>query len=106
MNKYEELTKALIRAKDIALIYANSEDGGTCNFDNPAITYKGMKKSLVIKAIEAAGLRAFDWKLGENYLVISGGCFGQGNRRTRMAETMTESLKSSGYQAITYYQMD
>ncbi len=106
MNKYELLTQALLKAKQAALVYANFEDGGTCNFDNPAITYKGMKKSLVIKAIEAAGLRAFKWKLGENYLVISGGCFGQGNRRTRMAEVMTESLKADGYQALTYYQMD
>jgi hypothetical protein len=107
MTKYEQLTNALLKAVEAAKRYANTEDGGTCNFDSPAISYRGMKKSLVEKAIEAAGLRSYEWKLfGEKMLVICGGCYGQGNCRTRMAEAMTGSLKASGYAAMTYYQMD
>lgn len=106
MTKYEALTEALIKAVEIAKLYEGTEDGGTCNFDSPAITYKGMRKSLVMEAIKKAGLRSFEWKCVENYLVICGGCCGQGNRRTRMAEAMTESLKASGYEVMTYYQMD
>ena len=106
MTKYEALTEALKKAVEAAGKYADTEDGGTCNFDAPAIAYKGMRKSLVIEAIKKAGLRSYDWKCGQNYLVICGGCHGQGNRRTSMAEAMTESLRASGYECTTYYQMD
>jgi hypothetical protein len=34
-DKYIELTNALIKAKEEAQKYINTEDGGTCNFDIP-----------------------------------------------------------------------
>ena len=105
-DKYEALTLILKKAVKHAEKYADTEDGGTCNFDSPALAYQGYKKSLVIKAIEHAGLHCFEWGYGTKRLVICGGCHGQGNRRTRMAEAMTEILKASGYDCITYYQMD
>ena len=108
-EKYTELTKALIKAKEAAQVYMNSEDGGTCNFDSPAIDYRAMhmRKGNAVEAIRAAGLRCFDWKSwGGTRLVICGLGAGQGNRNTRMAEAARQSLKESGVEAFMYYQMD
>jgi hypothetical protein len=108
-NKYVELTKALKKAKEAAQAYANTEDGGTCNFDSPAIDYRAMhmSKAKAKEAIGAAGLRSFDWKSwGGMRLVICGIGAGQGNRNTRMAEAAYESLKADGMEACMYYQMD
>ena len=104
-NKYVELTKALKKAKEAAQAYANTEDGGTCNFDSPAIDYREMhmSKAKAEEAITAAGLSCFEWN---RRFVVCGIGSGQGNRRTRMAEAAYESLKADGIAATMYYQMD
>lgn len=107
--KYTALTAALEQAKEAAQKYATSEDGGTCNFDSPAIDYRKMhmSKAGAQKAIEDAGLRSFEWKSwGGIRLVICGIGKGQGNRNTRMAEAAEKSLKASGIEVYMYYQMD
>ena len=109
IDKYAELTTALELAKSAALVYADTEDGGTCNFDSPTINYREMhmSKAKAEKAIRAAGLRCFDWKCyGPTQLVVSGIGYGQGNRRSRMAEAAHKSLKSAGIPTGMYYQMD
>ena len=109
MNKYEEITNALLKAKEVAQEFINTEDGGTCNFDSPTIDYREMhlQKSKVIEAIEAAGLRCFEWNLYKNIkLVVCGIGSGQGNRKTRMAEAAYNSLKKDGISTGMYYQMD
>ena len=108
-SKYDTLTTALKQAKEAAQIYANTEDGGTCNFDSPAIDYRAMhmSKAKAREAVQAAGLRCFDWKsYGGVSLVICGIGSGQGNRNTRMAEAANESLQTSGISTHMYYQMD
>jgi len=108
-SKVTELTNALIKAKEEAQKYINTEDGGTCNFDCPAIDYREMhmSKAKAVEAIKNAGLRCFEWKSwGGMMLVICGIGAGQGNRNTRMAEAAHESLKSSGISATMYYHMD
>ena len=108
-NKYVELTKALKKAKEAAQAYANTEDGGTCNFDSPAIDYQEMhmSKAKAEEAITAAGLSCFEWNSwAGKRLVVCGIGSGQGNRRTRMAEAAYESLKADGIAATMYYQMD
>jgi len=108
-NKYVELTKALKKAKEAAQAYANTEDGGTCNFDSPAIDYRKMhmSKAKAKEAITAAGLQCFEWNsLAGKLLVICGIGAGQGNRRSRMAKAACESLKADGIAATMYYQMD
>jgi cell division GTPase FtsZ len=108
-DKYTELTNALIKAKEEAQKYINTEDGGTCNFDSPAIDYRAMhmSKAKAAEAIKAAGLRCFEWKSwGDMLLVICGIGAGQGNRNTRMAEAAYESLKNSGISATMFYQME
>lgn len=108
-NKYANLKNALERAKETAEVYVNTEDGGTCNFDSPAIDYRSMQmiKSKAIEAIQNAGLRCFEWKCyGSNLLVVCGIGKGQGNRRTRMSEAACQSLKNDKIAACMYYQMD
>jgi len=106
-NKYVELTKALKKAKEAAQAYANTEDGGTCNFDSPAIDYRKMhmSKAKAEEAITAAGLRCFEWNSwAGKRLVVCG--IGSGQGRTRMAEAAYESLKADGIAVTMYYQMD
>lgn len=109
IDKYAALTAALVQAKEAAQKYINTEDGGTCNFDSPAIDYRAMhmSKGKAVEAILAAGLRCFEWKSwGGNRLVICGLGEGQGNRNTRMAEAAEKSIKSVGIVTAMYYQMD
>ena len=108
-GKYTELIKALERAKEAAQVYANTEDGGTCNFDSPAIDYRAMhmRKSNAEEAIRAAGLRSFEWdSWSGKRLVVCGIGYGQGNRNSRMAEAAHQSLQSGGIPSMMYYQMD
>jgi cell division GTPase FtsZ len=108
-SKYATLTAALERAKKVAQLFAGTEDGGTCNFDSPAIDYRAMhmSKAKAEEAIQAAGLRCFEWKSwGGMRLVICGIGQGQGNRNTRMAEAAEESLRADNIAASMYYQMD
>lgn len=105
-NKYAELTTALEQAKKAAQLYVNTEDGGTCNFDNPVIDYRAMhmSKAKAEEAIRAAGLRCFGWKsYGGMRLVVCGIGYGQGNRNTRMAEAAEKALKAAGIETGMYY---
>lgn len=108
----ERLKRALLRAGIAAAARITDEDGGTCNFDSPVLFCKesGLKKMDAICAIEQAGLRCREWIVrgvkGERPLIISGFQFGQGDRRSHMAEAFEQSLKAEGYMTGMYYQMD
>ena len=87
---------------------ANPEDGGTCNFDSPTLILPRWRKALVKQAAKEAGSNCFEWKSfgvsGE--FVFSTLTGGQGNARTRNAEAVKNMLKTMGYDASMYYQMD
>lgn len=107
--KYERLTEALRRAITAAqLAVAESrEDGGTCNFDAPALLLPGCTEKRVEEAAKKAGCGCFKWNLyGTKYFVFPLRVGGQGNSRTLAAETAKESLAADGYHASVYYQMD
>lgn len=106
-GKYAQLRDDLIQCKDLALTIEDNDDGGTCNFDAPAIVANRWKESLVQQAAKEAGLSAFKWRPYRNTMFVFGVPGpGQGNMRTRKAEAMTAYLKSKGYDAIMYCQMD
>lgn len=108
-KKIGELTEALKRAVLAAKVYADSEDGGACNFDAPKISLPGWSEKSVMAACKAAGLSMFPhrWCSGaQKGYVICGGTSGQGNRRSRMAEAMAVSLSGDGYDCLTYEEMD
>lgn len=83
---YKALTEALIKAKEAARAAGvGVYDGGTCNFDNPAMVFDRKERAEAEKAIEAAG---------------------QGDQRTTMAEAFKDSMQAQGYKCGMYYQMD
>ena len=122
LSAAEKLRRALLRAWHKALtVIGDGEDGGTCNFDSPALDFAacGMKQKEAEQLIESVGLRCYDWKPFKNcrgadgkmirhpkYLVICGFQQGQGNCRTRMACEFCRSLNLDGCEAMMYYQMD
>lgn len=106
-ERSENLKKALIRAKERALLYAGIDDGGTCNFDSPMIRLFRWRQSEIEEAFNGAGLRYYDTTIfGTKYYVVCGGTYGQGNRRTAMAEEMCRIIQAAGFDATMYYQMD
>lgn len=108
-KKINDLTEALKRAVLAAQELKDTEDGGTCNFDSPKLFLDGWSRKSIETACKAAGLVCFDHKLflkDKVGWVICGGTSGQGNRRTRMAERMAESLTNDGYTCYMYYQAD
>ena len=106
-ERSENLKKALIRAKEAALLFAGVNDGGTCNFDSPMIRLYRWRQAEIEEAFNGTGLRYFDTTIfGTKYYVVCGGAYGQANRRTTMAEEMCRIIKEAGFEATMYYQMD
>ena len=104
---YEKLTKDLATAKrDTMLAIMNdNDDGGTCNFDTPILLLKGVRMNKLESAAVNAGVRISKW--GTGYYHINGDFLcGQGNIRTKCAETFAKSLRSNGWEAYVYYAMD
>lgn len=117
----EGLARALKRAAIASAAHIEDEDGGTCNFDSPALDFAacGISRANAERVIKAVGLSCFDWRpykgyRGEDgkivkaptYLVIGGFTSGQGDRRTSMAEAFCERMNAEGFRTQMYYQMD
>lgn len=105
-EKAVALIAALRKAKEAALRYKDVEDGGTCNFDTPTIRLERWQEKTVKIICKIAGLDCSKW---ENYYMnyhILGGCYGQANRRTDMAEAFAKSLENDGYKASVWYAID
>lgn len=82
-------------------------DGGTCNFDSPAIALPRWNSELVQRAAKEAGSSCYKWdSFGEKFWVVVPRTGAQGFARTANAEAMTKALQMAGYRATTYYQMD
>lgn len=107
MTRYEMLTLDLIRAANSAKPFADTEDGGTCNFDSMTLSLPRWKREKVKDAVSRAGLRCWAHSAwGAIEYVISVPVARQANARTRQAEAMRASMKERGYDAGMYYQMD
>jgi hypothetical protein len=110
MNKIEieKLADALKRADKAALAVANTEDGGTCNFDTPLIKLPRWKTSEIKEVSEKSGIEIGDQLSGwhKGYRFVDTTKHGQANCRTRMAEAAYHSLEADGYDVCMYYQMD
>lgn len=112
MPKYdvEAIAKAIKEAAAHAKAAADFEDWddmGTCNFDQPYLSAKGMTKAQAAKVEELSGVgSSIGSFLGMRVLFIYGALEGQGNRRTKIAEDMKRELQAAGLDAGVYYQMD
>ena len=111
----ERFTRALERATVAGYAFAESDDGGTCNLDSPALSINrealkqmNMDRKTIEAAITDAGLTCWEQKsyFFSRRLVINGAFFGQANRRERMAKAFAKSLEEAGYPATMYRQMD
>ena len=104
IDKYEQLTLDLQHAgKTAAMLFGDSEDGGTCNLDAITMTLPHWNTNKVKTAAEAAGMSA--WK-SSGYFVINPRTSGQANRRTRICGAIKKELKSKGYDVGMFYMVD
>lgn len=106
-EKINKLITALNKAKTAANEFADSEDGGSCNFDSCVIkllrwTENDINEVKNISGI-SIGTQLSGWHKG--YRIVSIGS-GQANRNKRMAEAAKKSLKEDGYDVYMYYELD
>lgn len=105
-KEFEALEMALLKANNDAQAYADTEDGGSCNFDSLAIKVKATEKQM-----SQLDWGSYKWSKrdptdGKTWYVVVLDYCGQGNRRSRMAEAACESMREQGYETTVYYQMD
>lgn len=106
-ERYKKLAESLKVAVEAAKAVAGGEDGGTCNFDSMSLDLPRWNQNLIELSAKEAGIRVFDTKIFRHkYYIFSVPFGGQGNARTRQAEAMAQAMKSAGYDASVYYQID
>lgn len=104
-KEIDKLEMAILKAEKEAQKYADTEDGGSCNFDTPMIKVKATEKQLAQMdwQVFKVGKRQSDRETWYQVLI---NLSGQGNRRTRMAEAAAKSLQEQGYESSVYYEID
>ena len=107
-GRYKKLADDLKGALAYGLERKGDDDGGTSNFDAPALSLPKWEKKKVEAAAKTAGLGCFVWNLWGSKLYVFSirEGVGQGLTRTKAAEAMAECLKGLGYEAMTYCQAD
>lgn len=107
-GKYAKLRDDLIAAYAETEHLEQTEDGGTCNFDAPVLHLERWNAAKIMQAAEEAGGHARRWTWGKTMMgwIFSTRSSGQGSRRTRRAEAISEAMKAKGYDASMYYQAD
>lgn len=106
-----ELKAAIEAAQSKAMEFKDADDGGTCNFDTPVIKLpEGIKPKKDLEGyLDQYGRPMLEKACGrmwKGWYFVNIDLYGQGNRRTAMAEAAAKSLEASGLQAGVYYQMD
>lgn len=97
------LEAAVKTASEAAMQHADTEDGGTSNFDTCYIWLsipKRLRDQSSLHFSEGWGLYRGSWSISELP------AHGQGNMRTRMAEAAARSLCAAGYRATVRYEID
>ena len=109
----QQLISALKNA-EIAAIAADpgqDADGGTCNFDKPAIRIPNIRKDTMkeIAQISKIDLYPFHWLGNKVWYWVGTSANGQANRRTTMMQAALRVLKDECTEEVMvngYYQMD
>lgn len=108
-GKYAKLRDDLHTALQAGLAAetANPEDGGASNFDAASLYLPRWAKNKIYQAAQEAGTICTTWELcGRRRYVFEPHTHGQGNARSRNAEAITAVLRSMGYDAYNYRQID
>lgn len=100
----EDLTAAVKEAYEIALNTV-CDDGGTCNMDRPALSYRYMNATAneVLKAIKDAGVDSYESCGYINISIPGGYC---GSCRKARAEAFSASLQRRGFPCYVRYIID
>lgn len=109
MDKYEKLTEDIKKAlaAGAAAEAARPGDGGTCNFDSPALRLPRWIGKKIQAAAEAAGTFADDWDLyGHKYWIIWPNCKGHADARCVYSRAMCKAFDDLGYDCTEYCQAD
>ena len=109
-ESWHKLVSDLAEAKALAQS-CECFDGGTCNFDSPALYIPdGMTYQQVAACCACAGVSCYDWKPSKHSpaLVVLCSCagIGQADRRTKGAESAQHFLQEHGWNCTMYYRMD
>ena len=105
-EKVARLADVFRIADEAARRWECAEDGGTCNFDCPAIRLFRWRDADVKKAATMAGVTAYKWEGNFYNWHIFGNFKGQADRRTAMAEEFKDVLTAAGYDCMLYCQAD
>lgn len=93
---HAKLVDAFIAARNAALAAdpGQDNDGGTCNFDTPAIRIDRLPEPKLIAAASEAGLTVcgFGW-FGKRWYWLNVPLNGQGDRRTTMSDAAYRTLR-------------
>lgn len=103
LKQLAALKAAVKNASEAAMQHANTEDGGTSNFDTCYIRLcipKRLRDKSQLHFYKGWGLFRDSWSIQELP------AHGQGNMRTRMAEAAAKSLCAAGYNATVRYEID
>jgi hypothetical protein len=109
MKDIEKLANALNLANEAAKKVSGTKDGGSCNMDAPTILLTGWRQPDInkVNAISSVKLskkiQSRWWRKSRFVEIDLEGC---ASCRTAMAEACVNSLKSSGYDAAVFYQLD
>lgn len=111
-GRYAKLRDDIITALAIGRAAEDQEfqrngDGGTCNFDSPALTLPRWSAEKIKQAAKEAGTSAYKWTLyGSTRWVIVPDSHCQAEPRSVCAEAMRDCFRALGYDAYMYYQAD
>ncbi|MDP8218432.1 MAG: hypothetical protein P9M03_06880 [Candidatus Theseobacter exili] len=109
----QQLISAIKNAEKAAIAAdpGQDADGGTCNFDTPAIRISHIRESTMQGIAEDSGIKliSFHWFGNQKWYWVRTSTMGQGNRRTTMMQSALKILKDESpedVQVMGYYQMD
>lgn len=103
----EELNNALSSAVTAAKQLANTEDGGSCNFDSVTLRISIPATLAEQACVKLEKMLVRDWgRLWRGHYMVDIPLSGQADRRSCMAEAACKSLRESGYDAHMFYMVD
>ena len=106
-GKYLRLVDDLKAAAEAAGAFADHDDGGTSNLDCLMLSFPRYEEIKIKAAAKRAGLTVSAGRcMKQKIYRIMPPHGGQGYRRTKQAEAMAEVMRSRGYEASVWYQMD
>lgn len=97
-----KMGEAMLIANEYAKSFADTNDGGSCNFDHPIIKINRLTQ----KQANSLPIRVSKCYGGGGWWSVACALYGQAMRRTTMAEAFARKMCELGYECSVYYMMD